>query len=181
MKFNTLVLLSFLLVTVSVSAQNTAPPDYLVNQDFPDSVKSVPLMTLAGEIVNFDQLLEEHHGKKLVIDFWASWCHECIVGLPDLNELMKKTKKGKVNYIFISIEEDNNKWKSAITKHGMQGAHYRMTSGWSNPLTNYISLDWVPRYVVIDKDGKIIMPKAVNTDNLEFTEKLLKSRRTAKN
>src|SRR5688572_19620444 len=72
-------------------AQDALPPEYLAKQDFPDSVKSLPLLTLNGEKVDVSQLLELHKGKKVVIDFWASWCRDCIIGLPKLEELKQKT------------------------------------------------------------------------------------------
>lgn len=165
MKTAVKIIIPLLLVSGFFScAQYKAPPSYLTEQAFPDSVMQVKFNTLAGEST-FAQLLEKHEGKKIVIDFWASWCKDCIVGLPKVTELMKKTKKSDVAYVFISVDEDAGKWKMAIDKFSIQGDHFQTQAGWKNALTNYINLDWIPRYIVIDEHGKVIVPKAISADD----------------
>lgn len=159
------ILIPLLLVSGFFScAQYKAPPSYLTQQAFPDSVMQVKWNTPTGES-SFVQLLEKHKGKKIVIDFWASWCKDCIVGLPKVKQLMKNTKKENVAYVFISVDKDVGKWKAAIDKFSIKGDHYQSQSGWKNALTHYIDLDWIPRYIVIDENGNVIVPKAISADD----------------
>lgn len=156
-----------------VQAQNAAPPSYLTTQDFPDSVKQLTLLTPTGESVTFAEVLQAHKGKKILIDFWASWCRDCIVSIPKLGSLQHKTQKSQVDYVFISVDEKNSKWKSAMKKYALNGDHYRVPTGWESTLTNYIDLDWVPRYIVINKDGRIIFPKTVKIADKKLENVLL--------
>jgi thiol-disulfide isomerase/thioredoxin len=163
-------LLFTLAITLPLSAQNESVPDYLVQQDFPDSVKSLAMLNLNGQRVSFADAMKLHEGRKVVIDIWASWCRDCFAGLPKLNELKKKTSDEKVVYVFISVDEDEKKWRSAIKRFGIQGEHYIINTGWYNPLSNYIVLDWVPRYLILNEKGNIIMPKALTAnEQLETT------------
>lgn len=165
-------LLSVLLLAISLTtvAQNAKAPAYLLQQDFPDSVKTLKLLAFSGEEIEFSDIIEKHKGKKIVIDLWASWCRDCIIGLPKLESLKQKTGEVHTTYIFISVDEQDLKWRNAITRFDIRGEHYRINKGWHNTLSNYIELDWVPRYLVLNEQGRIIMPKAITADEEELVK-----------
>ena len=162
-----------LFVGNSMFSQNKPAPDYLLNQKFPDSVMQFTLQNIASETITFQKLIEKHKGKKVVVDVWASWCKDCLESLPDLQKLQSKTKKKDIDYVFLSLYKTADRWKKAIKKLDIKGDHYFMPTGWKNTLTNYIGLDWIPRYFIIDKEGKVLLPKAVKVSE-EFKDKLLK-------
>lgn len=168
------VLITFLLLVVHQGyAQHKAAPEYLMNQKFPDSVLDLELFTLKKESLSFRKILEQQKGKKVVLDFWASWCPDCIKGLPKLKAVQKKTNSDAVSYVFISVDKDGQRWERAIKKHEIKGVHFRVPSGFKNPLTNYIALDWIPRYVILDEKGMVILPKAIAASNTKFKDILL--------
>ena len=154
-------------------SQDAPPPSYLEQQAFPDSVMRMPLLRLNGKKATFADLVAAHQGRTVVLDFWASWCKDCIVGLPALNDLMDKTKRQEVDYVFVSLDQQQQ-WKSAIKRFHIKGEHYRVTSGWNNPLANYIGLDWIPRYVVLDEHGRVALPKAISAGDPKLKEWLLR-------
>ena len=155
----------FLLFIVQFSyAQNTPVPDYVTRQNFPDSVLGLSLHKLDNEKIAFAEILRKHEGKKIVIDVWASWCRDCIVGYPKLDDLRKKADTARVAFVFISVDKDDTKWRNAIERFGITGEHYRSETAWYNTFTNYMVLDWVPRYVVLDEHAKVILPKAITAD-----------------
>lgn len=165
----------FIILSLNTSlAQNNIPPDYLKKQDFPDSVKNLVIQKLNGEKITFANTIEMYKGKKIVLDIWASWCRDCIIGLPKLEELKQKTGTENTVYVFISVDKDETKWRTAITRFNIQGEHYRIETGWSSPLSNYIDLDWVPRYLVLNENGRIILPKAITVDNQDLIQLLTK-------
>lgn len=156
----------------SVQAQNQPAPAYLKDSNFPDSVLAVQLVNRTGGEVTFEKVLNEMKGTITLIDFWASWCPDCIKGLPELDALKKETKGKKINYLFLSVDKDDSKWQGAIDKFQIKGTHYRIPVGWKNALTNYIGLDWIPRYVLIDSEGTVLVPKAIHASDEMILEKM---------
>jgi thiol-disulfide isomerase/thioredoxin len=158
-------LIPLLFVASTAFCQDTPAPGYLTTQDFPDSVKSLGLQNLEGRKLTFSEMLESYKGKKVIIDIWGSWCRDCIVGYPKLDNLRKEIGENKIAYVFLSTDKDIDKWKNAITRFQIRGDHYLLDGAWNNALSNYIVLDWVPRYLVLDAKGKVILPKAIHADD----------------
>jgi thiol-disulfide isomerase/thioredoxin len=154
-----------LITRLTTFSQNEPVPDYLTTQDFPDSIKALGMESLAGEPITFGKMLEMYKGKKVLIDIWASWCRDCIVGYPKLEALRKQVGEKNIAYVSLSVDEDHKKWKNAIKKYNIRADHYVLDGAWENPLPYYIALDWIPRYIVLDENGKIIVPKAVVADD----------------
>ena len=155
--------------------QDKPVPEYVLNQNFPDSVLSIPVVKLDGTQGTFGDLLTSVAGKRVVLDIWASWCRDCIVGLPKLKELKAKTDPERVSFVFVSIDEDEQNWRAAINRFfRIDGEHYRIPIGWKNALSNYIVLDWVPRYLTLDETGRVIMPKAIVAEDRRLVEALKK-------
>ena len=152
--------------------QDKPVPKYLVNQNLPDSVMLLNIYTLNGEETTFSEIINKNLGSKVVVDFWASWCRDCIHGLPKLNSLINKTKGSEVKFVMLSVDKEEKKWKSAIDRFEIKGEHYRFQSGWINALTNYINLDWIPRYLVIDEKGNVSHPKSIHADDPNLLESL---------
>ena len=52
------------------------------------------------------KLLEEYKGKKLVLLFWATWCHVSRPEIEDLNEFAAKfANKNDVVFLAVSVDE----------------------------------------------------------------------------
>jgi thiol-disulfide isomerase/thioredoxin len=161
--------LLFLSLTFNFTfAQNTPVPDHVASQNFPDSVLNLSLSAHDNQKITFAQILEKHKGKKIVIDVWASWCRDCIEGYPKLDELRQKSDSAHVAFVFISVDKDETKWRAAIERFHITGEHYRSETAWYNTFTNYIVLDWIPRYVVIDEQSKVVLPKAISAETKEM-------------
>ncbi|WP_338359596.1 TlpA disulfide reductase family protein [Yeosuana marina] len=123
-------------------------------------------VTLQGDEITFNDILEAHKGSTLVIDIWASWCKDCVGGMPKVKELQKEHPE--VTYIFLSLDKTQDAWKKGIEKYEVEGNHYFMQSGWKGPFGTFIGLDWIPRYMVVDKEGQIKLFKAVEADDAKI-------------
>ena len=165
-------LLTLTLIIFSSCAQNRPAPEYLINKTFPDSIQAFKIQNVKGESVSLKEILKQHEGKKIVLDFWASWCGDCIKGLPKLKELQSKTTN--IDYVFFSLDKTKERWEKSIIKLDIKGDHYFMAEGWKNTLTNYIGLDWIPRYMILDENGTVIYAKAVDAADKEFRALLIK-------
>lgn len=130
---------------------------------FSEDALNDTFITLEGEERAFKDILDTYKGSTLVIDIWASWCKDCVGGMPKVKALQKDYED--VTYIFLSLDKTQDAWKKGIEKYDVVGEHYFMQSGWKGPFGTFVGLDWIPRYMVVDKDGNISMFKAVEADD----------------
>ncbi len=158
---HTLLLLLALFIAAPLFSQNEPVPSYVTTQDFPDSVKALGIRTVDDTKISLGDVLAKYKGKKVLVDIWASWCRDCIIGYPKVEELRRQVGEDNIAYVFLSVDKDAQKWKNAIGKFKIRGEHYLLDGAWKNPLSNYIALDWVPRYLVLDEQGRVIVPKAI--------------------
>lgn len=173
MKFRIAIVLAFFSCTMQLAAQEKKAPEYLTQQALPDSVKNTLLISLDGKQTTLVKVLDKYKGKKVLVDLWASWCKDCIVSIPKYNKLRERVKNKNMVYLYLSIDENEEKWKKAIAKFDIKAIHFRIPQGWKNPFTNYINLDWIPRYLVLDEKSNIILPKAVSPDDKAVYEALM--------
>lgn len=125
------------------------------------------LITVNNEKISFKNVLNTYKGKTVVIDVWASWCPDCIKGMPKVKELQKNYPD--VVFLFISLDKTQEAWKKGIEKYNIQGEHYFISGGMKGTFGKAIQLDWIPRYLILDKEGKIALYKAIKADDKKIT------------
>ncbi|MBZ4044630.1 TlpA family protein disulfide reductase [Flavobacterium hibisci] len=139
-------------------------------QNFSKEALSEKLLSVEESQITFKDILKKYKGKTLVIEVWASWCGDCVKAMPKLKEL--QANNPYVSYLFISADKTAEKWKAGIEKHELKGDHYMMNDGMKGLFGKAIDLDWIPRYIIIDKTGKIVLYRAIETDFEKINETL---------
>lgn len=97
--------------------------------------------------------LSDFKGKYVYIDIWATWCGPCQREIPHLQKLEEKYH-GKDIY-FVSISCDNNKkaWENRV-RAGLKGIQLHFVNG--DTFMNDYMIKGIPRFILLDKEGKII-------------------------
>tara|TARA_R110000868_G_scaffold23051_2_gene93751 strand:+ start:735 stop:1223 length:489 start_codon:yes stop_codon:yes gene_type:complete len=126
--------------------------------------------TLNGDIITFKDILETQNGKTIVIDIWASWCSDCIKGMPKVKALQEAYKD--VAYIFMSLDRTQDAWIRGIKKYDLQGEHYFMPSAKKSAFADFVNISWIPRYMVINKAGEIVVFDVIEADDNKLIEAL---------
>lgn len=137
---------------------------------FSEKALNDTFLSLDAKKVAFKEVINQYKGKKVLIDVWASWCGDCIKGMPKVVALQKEYKD--VVYLFLSLDKTEEEWKVGIKKYDVKGEHYLITSGWKGDFCSYLKLDWIPRYVVVDETGNIEVFKAVHADDSKIINAL---------
>ena len=146
------------------------------NTDVPTTFNEETLndtfISLEGESVAFKDILKAHEGKFIVIDIWASWCGDCIKGMPKVKTLQKNYPDAA--YVFLSLDRGQDAWKRGINKYDIQGEHYYMPEGKDCPFADFVNISWIPRYMVINKAGEIVVFNVIEADDDKLIDALKK-------
>ena len=156
-------LVALCLLVFSCEAQETPT-------QFSEEALNDTFITLQGQDITFNTILEKHKGKKILIDVWASWCGDCIKGMPKVKTL--QSDYNDVVYVFLSLDKNLKGWKNGIKKYNVVGEHYYMKSGWKGDFGKFLDLDWIPRYLVVDAEGNIKLFKAIKADDDQLIKAL---------
>lgn len=106
------------------------------------------------------QKLEPFKGKYLFVDIWASWCTPCRSEFfynKNLDALLDQYPN--VEKLYISIDNKEDDWKKTIESMRLSGYHLQTTDSLENYLRKEIYQSnriTVPRYILIDKKGRIL-------------------------
>ncbi|UOK41885.1 MULTISPECIES: TlpA family protein disulfide reductase [Flavobacterium] len=160
---NKFLAILFFALTLSSCAQGT-------QKTFKKEALKNEMVTLDGSSITFKDILKKYKGKPIVLDIWASWCSDCIKGMPKVKALQSQFPN--VTYLFISMDKTQEAWQKGIQKHEVTGEHYMATDGMKGVFGKAIDLTWIPRYLVVDKKGKIALFNAIEADDLKLIETL---------
>ena len=141
-------------------------------KEFSKESLSKKLFTTNNTETSFENVLKSHLGKVTVIEVWASWCSDCVKAMPKVKDM--QANNPTVDYVFISMDKAFDKWQAGIEKHELKGDHYWATDGMKGEFGKSIDLDWIPRYIILDKKGNIITYRAIETDFEKINETLKK-------
>jgi thiol-disulfide isomerase/thioredoxin len=146
------------LLMASISCSNAQPKTFSA-----EALQGV-ITTIDGKEVAFQSILKAHEGKTVLIEVWASWCGDCVKAMPKVKEIQAEIPN--VDYVFISMDKSLEKWKAGIEKHAVKGDHYWVNdaNGMKGSFGKSIDLDWIPRYIVINKKGEVVLYRAIETD-----------------
>lgn len=103
--------------------------------------------------------LKDLRGKYVYIDVWATWCTPCRGELPYLKELEKKLEGKNICFLSISCDKDVEKWKQMVKDEELEGIH--VNTGGDQVFMKAYGIKGIPRFILLDKEGKIV--------NLEMT------------
>src|SRR6202790_1750728 len=91
--------------TTGFAAPQAASPQTTAHAKPP--AKAVPDPELI-DAPGFQKLLEQYHGKPLLVTFWATWCEPCRDEYPMLNELAKEYAPKGLRVVGVNREEDGD-------------------------------------------------------------------------
>ncbi|MCW3052913.1 MAG: redoxin protein [Chthonomonadales bacterium] len=128
-----------------------------VDEDEPKPRPPVPLGKIAPNftvrtLTGKKRSLKDFRGKVVMIDFWATWCFPCRLGLPETQKLAKAYQSKGLAVLAISDED------AKTVSPFLRSNHYTFPTyldAEDKAATTY-NIDGIPTVVVIDKRGRLV-------------------------
>ena len=124
--------------------------------------------------------LDDFKGKVVYVDIWASWCGPCRQQFPyakKLHDSLSKSERKKIEFLYISIDNTETKWKDALKKLGLQGKQGFSPGGWGSDVTKVFKISSIPRYLIFNKKGELVdhnAPRPANPETIDILRNLIK-------
>ncbi len=148
-----------------------------LSQDMPEGAKLVNLERKEYSKLTFTDVIGKYKGKVIYLDFWASWCGPCKGEMPSSLEMQDYFKGKDVAFVYFSSDKDSVAWEQMIKILQISGDHYRVNKKIYKEYNKLYNVRYIPRYMIIDKNGKTVDDKAKRPSDLtvrQDIEELLK-------
>jgi thiol-disulfide isomerase/thioredoxin len=113
--------------------------------------------------------LADFKGKVVVLDIWAMWCAPCLSEKPFFLKLEEEYKKrDDIIFLGVSVDGLNRKdvWKGFVAKKGWK--NIELLSNYDESIMKYYKVEGIPRFMIFDKEGKIVTVDAPRPSNPGF-------------
>jgi len=131
------------------------------------------LINPLGDTITLEKVFKRTTQKIKVIDFWATWCPPCIREIKKVKSFKDELSEvNNVEWIYISIDKDYEKWlKKTLELQEFFNTEnqYYLLGGQNSSLGKSLKIRGIPRYVIFDKQEKIILDHAPRpSDSIVF-------------
>ncbi len=129
----------------------------LIGQPLHQEFSNTILKDTAGVNLSFGQMMEKFKGKVVYIDFWGMGCGPCRAAMPYSKKLNEKLAGEPIEFVYASVEEiRNNNWEKVFEATFTDKNHYVLKNGFNSRLHKFMEINWVPCYMIFNKEGKLI-------------------------
>ena len=155
-----IALIAFLAITPATFAQ--------LENVGKDGETMINLMDPEYANVTFQEVLDLYKGKVVYLDFWASWCRPCKNEMPHSAKLKEKLKGKDVVFVYMSSDQNEAAWRKAVKELNIVGENFRTNKNVYQGYNSLLNVRYIPRYVLINKEGKIVDENAKRPSNPEI-------------
>lgn len=107
------------------------------------------LKDLSGKEVS----LSDYKGKKVFLNFWASWCPPCKAEMPEMQKLYEETKDSDLVILAVNLAEDKSTVQNFIKDNQYK---FPVLLDTDNAVASNYQVVSIPTSFFIDKEGNIV-------------------------
>lgn len=118
--------------------------------------------------------LSDLHGKVVVVDVWATWCAPCIRMIPHFKRLEQELSHPDLTFlsVCIGVWVETDRWKKLIQQHQLSG-NLIFIDSWTKGFAPDYHVTGVPRFMIIDREGRMVSFAAPAPTHPELKEMIL--------
>lgn len=115
-----------------------------------------------GQIIKLTSL----KGKKVFVNFWATWCGPCRREMPSIESLYQKVKSDKVEFVMVALDDDFNKSINYVGQSKFTFPIYAPAT----PPPSLFNVQSIPTTFIFNEKGMLhkVIEGSVNYDTPEF-------------
>ena len=124
--------------------------------DFENTDKLL-LTSMENDSLTYSTLIENNKGKWLYLDFWASWCGPCKKTMPAAKKLHTELENENVTFIYLSLHDKKDKWKSAIASFQIEDQQqYFIENSNLSKVIEELGVKYIPHYLIYNPKGELV-------------------------
>jgi peroxiredoxin len=100
--------------------------------------------------------MSELRGKVVLVDFWASWCPDCIREMPAVRQTYQKYKERGFAVIGISLDKDPQALANFVARKLIPWPQYFDGKGWENDFATKYGVHAIPEMWLINQRGEVV-------------------------
>jgi peroxiredoxin len=162
-------LLILLVILFSMNMESEAQMDTTAVTKLGDKAPVFTCKTIDGRTID----LGKQSGKVIMINFFATWCPGCNLELPELEKLIWKKYKDNKDFVLLVIGREHSE-KELVDFAATKNLSLPFAPDPRREIYSLYASKYIPRNIIIDKEGKIIYQNSGFTAReLEEMEKLI--------
>ncbi|UKJ08584.1 TlpA disulfide reductase family protein [Solitalea lacus] len=99
--------------------------------------------------------ISDYKGKIIYIDIWNTGCRPCIAEMPFLKKMEHEMHGKDIAFLSVSCDYNTEVWKNFLQKRNQTDEH-QLIMGKKDPFFEKIGRSGIPRFVILDKNGKMV-------------------------
>ncbi len=109
------------------------------------------LKNIQGNLVSLDEL----KGSIVYLDIWTTSCGPCLQAMPDMKKLQEEYSDSNIKFVSLNVESNKERVVDILEKNKLGGIKLYDPEK-DQEIKQEYAVNSFPRYVLIDKEGKII-------------------------
>lgn len=130
-----------------------------------------------GDTITLQDIFNRSKKRVKVVDFWASWCPPCVQQIQESKPFKDRLSvENNVEWIYLSIDTDREKWLKKgedLNNYLHFRNSYLLVKGKKSALAKALNVHQIPRYVVFDKQNRVMVNSAPSPSDEENFERII--------
>ncbi len=95
-------------------------------------------------------------GKLVLVDFWASWCPDCLREMPDVLAAYRKYHDQGFEVVGVSMDRDKDAMLAFLKKHNIPWPQQYDGLAWDSSVATKYGVKGIPEMWLLDRNGHVI-------------------------
>lgn len=93
----------------------------------------------------------------MFVDFWATWCHGCVLEIPYMVKLQEHfANDDRIALISVSLDSDQKLWKKFLEKDPPEWAQYVLSKEAMRFIREAYRMPGIPRFMLVNPEGYLV-------------------------